>query len=125
MDTLENNRPNFSNRIGFIAAAAGSAVGLGNIWRFPFLTGMGGGAIFLVVYLILVFTICYPILITEIAVGRGAQKSAAGAFISLNFPKWTFLGVMMVICPILILSFYNIVAGWVLGYIVEMLKGNF
>ncbi|HLF36124.1 MAG TPA: sodium-dependent transporter, partial [Cyclobacteriaceae bacterium] len=122
---MERNRPNFSSRIGFIAAAAGSAIGLGNIWRFPFLVGLGGGAIFLLVYLIIIFSICYPILITEIAIGRGAQKSASGAFRSLRFPNWSFIGLLTVVCSVLILSFYIIVSGWVLGYFVEILTGNF
>ncbi len=119
------DRGNFSGRIGFIAAAAGSAIGLGNIWRFPFITGQDGGGAFLIVYLVLVFLICYPVLLAEIAIGRGAQKSAGGAFQSLRYPRWRFIGFGGVICAIIILSFYNIVAGWVFGYIIEILRGNF
>lgn len=122
---MENKRGNFSGKVGFIAAAAGSAIGLGNIWRFPFVVGQSGGAAFLVIYLLLVFLICYPVLLAEVAIGRGAQKSAAGAFQSLRYPRWSFIGAGGVICAVLILSFYNIVAGWVLGYIVEIFRGNF
>ncbi len=118
-------RSTFSNKFGFVAAAAGSAVGLGNIWKFPFEVGKGGGSAFLIIYLIFTFVLCYPILVTEIAIGRRSQKSAAMAFKPLGHPKWTFVGIIGVICGVLILSFYNIVAGWVLGYFVEMLLGNF
>ena len=122
---MENKRGNFSGKIGFIAAAAGSAIGLGNIWRFPFVVGQSGGAAFLIIYLILVFTICYPVLLAEIAIGRGAQKSAGGAFQSLRYPRWAFIGIGGVILAVLILSFYNIVAGWVFGYVIEIARGNF
>ncbi len=122
---MVSNRNKFTNKFGFIAAAAGSAVGLGNIWRFPFEVGRGGGAAFLVIYLIFCFVLCYPLLITEIAIGRRAQKNPVGAFRVMNHPKWTFIGFLSVLCGILILSFYNVVAGWVLGYFVEMLMGNF
>lgn len=118
-------RGHFSNKFGFIAAAAGSAVGLGNIWKFPFEAGAGGGAAFLIVYLIFCFVLCYPVMITEIAIGRKAQRSAAVAFNRINFPKWSFIGKLGVFCGIVILSFYNVVAAWVLGYFFEMVIGNF
>lgn len=119
------DRSKFSNKFGFIAAAAGSAVGLGNIWKFPFEVGNGGGSAFLIVYLLFCFVLCYPILVTEIAIGRKSQKSAAMAFKPLGHPKWSIVGILGVFCGVLILSFYNVVAGWVLGYFVEMLLGNF
>ncbi len=119
------SRGSFTNKFGFIAAAAGSAVGLGNIWKFPFEVGKGGGAVFLVMYLIFCFVLCYPIMVTEIAIGRRAKKSAALAFRPLGHPNWNFIGVIGVLCGVLILSFYNVVAGWVLGYFVEILEGNF
>ena len=122
---MVSNRNKFSSRFGFIAAAAGSAVGLGNIWKFPFEVGKGGGAAFLLIYLVFCFVLCYPLLITEVAIGRRAHKSAVGAFKALSFPRWTFLGLMSVICGTLILSFYNVVSGWVFGYFVEILLGNF
>jgi NSS family neurotransmitter:Na+ symporter len=118
-------RNQFSSKFGFIAAAAGSAVGLGNIWKFPFEVGQNGGAAFLIVYLIFSFVLCYPLLITEIAIGRSAQKSPVGAFKAIHHREWTFMGILGVMCGILILSFYNVVAAWVLAYFVEMLLGNF
>lgn len=118
-------RSTFTNKFGFIAAAAGSAVGLGNIWKFPFEVGKGGGAAFLIVYLIFCFILCYPLLITEIAIGRRSRKNPVGSFTALKHPKWTFIGYMSVLCGVLILSFYNVVAGWVFGYFVEILLGNF
>lgn len=119
------NRSKFSSKFGFIAAAAGSAVGLGNIWKFPFEVGKGGGSAFLIVYLLFCFVLCYPILVTEIAIGRRAQKSAPLAFKPLGHSNWSIIGIMGIFCAVVILSFYNIVAGWVLGYFVEMLLGNF
>lgn len=118
-------RGSFSNKFGFIAAAAGSAVGLGNIWKFPFEVGKGGGAAFLLMYLVFCFILCYPIMVTEIAIGRRAKKSAAVAFGPLGHPNWNFIGILGVLCGVVILSFYNVVAGWVLGYFVEILQGNF
>jgi NSS family neurotransmitter:Na+ symporter len=118
-------RSKFTNKFGFIAAAAGSAVGLGNIWKFPFEVGKGGGAAFLVIYLIFCFILCYPLLITEIAIGRRAQKNPMGAFKAMKHPRWTLIGFLSVLCGVLILSFYNVVAGWVFGYFIEMLLGNF
>lgn len=115
----------FSNRLGFIAAAAGSAVGLGNIWGFPYEVGQGGGAIFVFVYLFFCFTLCLPVMLTEVAIGRKTQKNAVGAFEKLGFKKWRFVGLLGIICGVLILSFYNVVAGWALGYIFEMSAGNF
>ncbi len=119
------SRSKFTNKFGFIAAAAGSAVGLGNIWKFPFEVGKGGGSAFLIMYLVFCFVLCFPILVTEIAIGRRSQKSAAMAFRPLGHPNWSFIGILGVFCGVVILSFYNVVAGWVLGYFVEMLLGNF
>jgi NSS family neurotransmitter:Na+ symporter len=119
------SRGSFSNKFGFIAAAAGSAVGLGNIWKFPFEVGQGGGAIFLLIYLLFSFVLCYPILVTEIAIGRRAKMSAALAFKPLGHPRWNFVGMLGVLSGCVILSFYNVVAGWVLGFFVEILQGNF
>ena len=78
-------RGNFSSKIGFIAAAAGSAVGLGNIWKFPFEVGQGGGAAFVLVYLAFAFILCFPVMVTEIAIGRRTQKNPVGAFFFLFF----------------------------------------
>jgi len=118
-------RGSFSSRAGFILAAAGSAVGLGNIWRFPYEVGLGGGAAFLIMYLLFCFILCFPVMVTEIAIGRKTEKNAAGAFTALGLPKWKFLGVLGICCGVLILSFYNVIAGWAFGYFFEMAAGNF
>ncbi|GAB4327851.1 MAG: sodium-dependent transporter [Flammeovirgaceae bacterium] len=119
------SRGGFSNRLGFIAAAAGSAVGLGNIWKYPFEVGNGGGAAFVLIYLLFCFTLCYPVLVTEIAIGRKAQKNPVGAFKVLGYPQWSVIGKMGVLSGVLILSFYNVVAGWAFGFFLEILIGNF
>jgi NSS family neurotransmitter:Na+ symporter len=119
------SRGGFSSKIGFILAAAGSAVGLGNIWKFPFEVGEGGGAAFVFVYLIFCFILCFPVMITEIAMGRKTSKNPVGAFNSLGYKKWNFIGKIGIISGFLILSFYNVVAGWAFGYFLEMLSGNF
>lgn len=119
------SRGKFSSKIGFIAAAAGSAVGLGNIWKFPFEVANGGGAAFVMLYLFFCFILCYPVLVAEIAIGRKTQRNPVGAFAALGFPKWSFIGKLGIVSGILILSFYNVVAGWAFGYVLEMFMGNF
>lgn len=119
------SRGNFSNRLGFILAAAGSAVGLGNIWKFPFEVEKGGGAAFVVLYLFFCFLLCFPVMVTEIAIGRKTNKNAIGAFNSLGFRSWNFIGLLGIICGVVILSFYNVVAGWAFGYFFEIVGGNF
>lgn len=119
------NRGGFSNKLGFIMAAAGSAVGLGNIWKFPFEVGNGGGAAFVMIYLIFCFVLCFPVMITEIAIGRKTQLNPVGAFTKLGFKGWRNVGKLGLISGVLILSFYNVVAGWAFGYFIEMLMGNF
>lgn len=118
-------RKGFSSRLGFVAAAAGSAVGLGNIWKFPFEVGDGGGAVFLVMYLFFCFVLCFPVLVTEIAIGRKTQLNPVGAFRKLGFARWSIIGKLGIISGVLILSFYNVVAGWAFGYFTEILAGNF
>lgn len=115
----------FSNRLGFILAAAGSAVGLGNIWKFPFEVEKGGGAAFVLMYLLFCFILCFPVMITEIAIGRKTTKNPVGAFTALGFKKWRYLGLLGIIAGVIILSFYNVVAGWAFGYFIEMIQGNF
>ena len=119
------SRGGFNSRIGFIAAAAGSAVGLGNIWKFPFEVGQGGGAAFVVIYLAFAFILCFPVMVTEIAIGRKTQKNPVGAFVALGYRKWRIVGMLGVLAGVVILSFYNVVAGWAFGYFVEMVQGNF
>ncbi len=118
-------RSGFSSKVGFIAAAAGSAVGLGNIWKFPFEVGESGGAAFVMVYLAFCFILCFPLMVTEIAIGRKGQRNPVGAFVALGHSKWSFIGKLGILSCVLILSFYNVVAGWCFGYFVEILSGNF
>lgn len=120
-----SSRGKFSSKLGFILAAAGSAVGLGNIWKFPFEVADGGGAAFVLIYLAFAFILCFPVMVTEIAIGRKTQKNPVGAYVALGFKKWKFLGLMGILSGVLILSFYNVVAGWAFGYFLEMIKGNF
>ncbi len=119
------SRGGFSNKLGFILAAAGSAVGLGNIWKFPFEVGNGGGAAFVLLYLSFCFILCFPVMITEIAIGRKTSLNPVGAFNALGFKNWNIVGKLGILCGVLILSFYNVVAGWAFGYFVEMVQGHF
>lgn len=119
------NRGGFSSKLGFILAAAGSAVGLGNIWAFPFEVGAGGGAAFLVVYLIFCFILCFPVMVTEIAIGRKTQLNPVGAYKKLGYKKWSLLGLLGILSGVVILSFYNVVAGWAFGFFIELLTGHF
>lgn len=114
--TMENSRPNWTSRYAFILASIGSAVGLGNIWRFPYIMGQYGGAIFLITYLLLITTICFIPLLTELAVGKITQKECIGAYESIN-PKFKLLGVLNPITGILVASFYFVVGGWIINYI--------
>ena len=109
------NRGNFSGRIGFILTAAGSAVGLGNIWKFPYLAGQNGGAVFLIIYLLCVFLLCYPVMVGEISIGRHAGLDAYGSYTKLGGRRWGLLGLFGITVGIFILSFYNVVAGWALA----------
>ena len=119
------NRGQFGSRIGFVLAAAGSAVGLGNIWKFPFEVGQGGGAAFVVMYLTFCFLLCFPVMVAEIAIGRRTNRNAVGAFKALGHKNWAIVGILGVLAGVLILSFYNVVAGWAFGYFLEMVMGNF
>jgi NSS family neurotransmitter:Na+ symporter len=118
-------RGGFSTRLGFILAAAGSAVGLGNIWKFPFEVGEGGGAAFVLMYLVFCFVLCFPVMVAEIAIGRKTQKNPVGAFKDLGHQSWSIVGYLGLASGVLILSFYNVVAAWAFGYFIEMLMGNF
>ncbi|MDT8286413.1 MAG: sodium-dependent transporter [Elusimicrobiales bacterium] len=111
-------RGSWGSSIGFILAAAGSAVGLGNIWGFPMQVGKGGGAIFVLLYLVCVFLICFPILIAELAIGRASARDPIGAFQTLR-PRtpWWVVGALGVLAGVGILSFYAVIAGWTLSYV--------
>ncbi len=120
---MTKNRSSFSSRIGFVLAAAGSAVGLGNIWRFPYLAAKYGGGIFLFVYLILVVTFGFALMATEISIGRSTRLSCVEAFGKLN-SKFRFLGPLTALIPILIVPYYCVIGGWVVKYMAEFIVGN-
>ena len=109
-------RPSWTSRYSFILATIGSAVGLGNIWRFPYIMGKYGGAVFLFVYLLLIVTICFIPMISELAIGKSAKKECIAAYESIN-PKLKFFGYLNPITGILISSFYFVVGGWIIHYI--------
>ena len=116
-------RNSFKGSIGFVLAAAGSAVGLGNIWRFPYLAAKDGGGMFLVIYIILALTFGFTLLITEVAIGRKTKQSPLIAYGKLN-KKWKGLGVIACLVPIIILPYYCVIGGWVLKYFLVYLTGN-
>lgn len=120
---MEKTRGGFSSKIGFVLAAAGSAVGLGNLWRFPYLAAQYGGGIFLLVYIIIAITFGFALMITEIAIGRKTGSSAIVAFKKLD-KKWGFLGVLASLIPVIILPYYSVIGGWVLKYMNTFLKGQ-
>lgn len=117
---MKNERVNFGSKLGVILASAGSAVGLGNIWRFPYETGQHGGAAFILVYLICVLVLGMPIMISEFLIGRRSRANTAGAYKVLA-PRspWRWVGFMGVLAGFLILSYYSVVAGWTLEYTLE------
>ncbi|MBL7014098.1 MAG: sodium-dependent transporter [Candidatus Marinimicrobia bacterium] len=119
-------REHWGSKAGFILAAAGSAIGLGNIWKFPYIAGENGGAAFIFIYLICIALIGLPVLIAEILLGRSTQRNPVGAFKKLSGkPFWVTVGSMGVLAGFIILSFYTVIAGWSIGYIIEALKGSF
>ena len=117
------HRSKFSGKIGFVLAAAGSAVGLGNIWRFPYLAAKYGGGVFLLVYLILVLTFGFSVMVGEIAIGRKTGKSPIGAFAALN-KKYKFVGFIASLIAFLILPYYSVIGGWVAKYFAVFLTGG-
>ncbi len=122
---LNGQRDSFTSRFGVIAAAAGSAIGLGNIWRFPYVTGENGGGAFLLIYLCFVIAIGIPVMTSEFIIGRSAQRNPYGAFKILAPGKpWYLIGLMGVTAAFMILAFYTTVAGWSLEYFYQALVGN-
>lgn len=117
------NRSSFTGKLGFVLAAAGSAVGLGNIWRFPYLAAKYGGGIFLLVYLILAVTFGFSLMIAEIAIGRKTGLSAIGAFGKLS-AKFKFVGVLASVIPMIIFPYYSVIGGWVTKYLVTFVSGG-
>lgn len=120
---MEKKRNSFKGSIGFVLAAAGSAVGLGNIWRFPYLAAKDGGGLFLVIYIILALTFGFTLLTTEIAIGRKTKQSPLTAYGKIS-KKWNWLGIIASIVPIIILPYYCAIGGWVLKYFLAFLTGN-
>jgi NSS family neurotransmitter:Na+ symporter len=121
-----NEREQWGSKLGFVLAAAGSAIGLGNIWKFPYVVGQNGGAAFIIIYLLCVAMIGLPVVIAEILVGRTTQRNPVGAFKALSKSKfWPLVGGMGVLAGFVILSFYAVVAGWSVGYIYEAAAGRF
>ncbi|WP_316858450.1 sodium-dependent transporter [uncultured Cohaesibacter sp.] len=118
-------REHWGSRLGFIMATAGSAVGLGNIWKFPYMAGDNGGAAFIIIYLALVFTIGLSVLLAEIMIGRASQSDAVNAFKKLGPSGFSIVGYMGIAAAFMILSFYSVVAGWTIAYIVKFASGSF
>lgn len=119
-----SQRETWATRAGFILAAVGSAVGLGNIWRFPFQTSTNGGAAFLVVYLLAVLVIGIPMILAEFVIGRRANVDAIAAFRELGRPEWRFAGAIGVLAAFWTLSYYSVIGGWVIRYIGGSITGN-
>lgn len=120
---MEQKRSSFTGKIGFVLAAAGSAVGLGNIWRFPYLAAKYGGGMFLLTYVVLSLTFGFSLMVAEIAIGRKTGLSAVGAFEKLN-KRFSFIGYLGAIVPILILPYYSVIGGWVTKYLFVYLTGS-
>ena len=116
-------KSDFSGQLGFVFAAAGSAVGVGNLWRFPYLAAKDGGGVFLIIYLALIFPAGFALLTTDIAIGRKTGKSAIHAYESMN-AKWKFLGILTFLVPVLIMTYYAVIGGWILKYLILFLTGR-
>jgi len=117
------DRDSFSSKFGVIAAAAGSAIGLGNIWRFPYVAGQNGGGAFLLIYLLFIAAIGIPVMMSEFVIGRSAQLNPVGAFKKIApGKKWHLIGLLGVVSAFIILAFYTVVAGWTLEYLVQSVK---
>ena len=121
----KHKRSTFSGKLGFVLSAAGASVGLGNIWRFPYLAAKYGGGIFLLIYIILALTFGYTLIMAETSLGRMTRKSPVGAF--GNFGKSRFIslgGWINAIIPILIVPYYSVIGGWVIKYLIEYFSGH-
>lgn len=119
-------RDSFGSRFGALVAMAGSAVGLGNLWRFPYLVGENGGAAFIIIYILLSFVICLPIFISEFVIGRRSQKNAFAAFRDLSGGSaWRWVGLFTIIVPLVVLSYYSVIGGWSVEYLLKSLTFSF
>ena len=121
----QQNRATFGSKLGVIMATVGCAVGLGNIWRFPYMIGQNGGAAFLAIYIICIILLGLPVMLSEFFIGRYTRKNAAGAFkVLAPGTKWSLIGYNGVLASFLILGFYSVVAGWTLEYIMQAVTGS-
>ena len=119
-------RESFGSRFGALVAMAGSAVGLGNLWRFPYLVGENGGAAFIIVYILLSFMICPPIFVSEFVIGRRSQKNAYAAFRDLSGGSWwRWIGLFTIIVPLIVLSYYSVIGGWSIEYMLKACSFSF
>ena len=121
--THKHKKHGFTGQIGFVMAAAGSAVGVGNLWRFPYLAAKDGGGLFILVYLILTFTFGFTLLTSDIAVGRKTGMNSINAYGAMS-PKWKFLGILTFLVPVLIMTYYAVIGGWIMKYIAVYLTGQ-
>lgn len=119
----KEKRGSFTGQLGFVLAAAGSAVGVGNLWRFPYLAAKDGGGLFLIVYLVLVLTFGFTLLTSDITIGRKTKKSAILAY-EIMHPKWKFLGILTFFVPVLIMTYYAVIGGWITKYVVSFVTGH-
>ena len=120
---MEKKTSNFSGQLGFVLAAAGSAVGVGNLWRFPYLAAKDGGGLFLVIYIILALTFGFTLLTTEIAIGRKTRQSPLTAYGKIR-KSWGKLGIVACLVPVIIMPYYCVIGGWVIKYFVAFLTGD-
>jgi NSS family neurotransmitter:Na+ symporter len=123
---MSQDRGQFSSRLGFILAAAGSAVGLGNLVAFPVMASKNGGAAFLIIYLFFIAFICYPVMMAEIAMGRKTQRNPVGAFSELSNgdKKWRLVGMLGILTPFMIAVFYTVITVWLVVYLKEIATGS-
>jgi NSS family neurotransmitter:Na+ symporter len=125
MTSIGSDRGQWSSKAGFILAAAGSAVGLGNIWRFPYVAGQNGGGAFVLMYILFVFLIGLPYMFAELALGRSSHKNPVGAIDAIRpGSSWRAVGALGVLTGVGILSFYGVIAGWTIGYVIKMAAGR-
>ena len=125
LHTHDNKRSSFSGKLGYVLSAAGASVGLGNIWRFPYLAAKYGGGIFLLIYILLALTFGYTMIMAESALGRKTRKSPVGAFQAFGKAGWLSAGGWInAIIPVLIVPYYSVIGGWVIKYLIEYIRGN-
>ena len=124
-DKTDRRKERFDSRFGMIMAMAGSAVGLGNLWRFPFLAAQNGGGAFIFVYLVLLLTICIPVLMTEITLGRKCRSNVTRVYDNLGAPRWRWAGFITLLTPIVIMAFYTVVGGWSVKYLIQACSFSF